>query len=154
VYSLRFLLTFPAFIVGFLIALVLTLKLSGIVAGVDCIPDMFIHDPCAGIRMSILPSWLYTFGSSLAAILMIALPVATAGTDRFEVAIGYFIGGATIATVTVLNFPEMFVPYVFALLFGGLAVFATKRLTSQGCEGASRRDGTTATRFRRPSLKR
>ena len=128
--SIRYILTLPAWGLGFIIALVASLTINALMVPMLCptaaAGTVFCYrypDPQS------FPLWLYYFGASLAAVLMVTLPALVTASRRFEVAVVYFILGSAFAISLAAGISDLVPVALSAILSGFLTLLIIKRLT-------------------------
>lgn len=128
--SIRYILTLPAWGLGFIIALATSLAINAQVVPILCptatTEAVFCYrypDPQS------FPLWLYYFGASLAAVLMVSLPALVTASRRFEVAVVYFILGSAFALSMAAGISDLVPVALSAILSGFLMLLTIKRMT-------------------------
>ena len=120
--TVRWLLTGPLWLAGFLVWIVVTTMLQGIALRF-CPPELVISDTCAADWYRIVDQLAICGGAGAGALAMVALPTWIAPSARYRVSLASFSLGSLVALLILLAFgASAMAPFLSAVVVGILAV--------------------------------
>lgn len=128
---LRYIMVLPAALLGWVAGALITLQLDYLRVVLWCPPSLREGQDCYAEGWDIFPTWLLAIGTALSAGLVVLCVAITAPQHKLRLAINAYLVGVAGATTVVILARYFVIPYLTALMAGGLAVLLVSRLTGE-----------------------